>query len=852
MSTTAKTYTPLKSNRLQSKDKKKAPSGEKDPVDTSPELDMKEEENSLKIGDNIHLGIGAKGGAGYRGKVTKIEGDNIHATSHIEGKYGKRTFKGHVKMATKEEFEIEEEDDADLEEALSLRQRIKKGIVMRRYAPKLAVARRRAMRRRAQRKVLTRRSRKQAIKDIKTKFSGGRDIKKLSAAEKSRLETIVKKRKMIVNRLAKKLYIGKKQSERKRLNDDVEISLNDVVKIMETALAQVENEQEINQVFAELYTTKSIKDFRVVNEGFEMGKVHHMEFKNGERSHFIPLSTQKNGRHSGLAFDSGAAGRSRKKPVKTSVDPRDDFKLTPDHEIPDHVRNHMNEEVKPLDEISKQKARDYFNKANDDTLNMKTNHDSKLYGGKGKDITKNILRKYDNRQKGISQAYKKMTKEEVKPLDEISANALRSYIDKAKKDARDKNSERLKNNDFSKVSKITNRLFNVSIAKDKLRPKEAQNEAAPGMSVNVWLRQKAEKEAKDKDDKEKGAGKYKIGPTTKPVRMKPSRPFKKNYYEETEPVDEEIKQTLKSFMQKVTAGNKLSKRRGDKTGRIKAQLKRPLNYNNEEVEVDEERLIKAHEHPTSGKSAKVYHNSDLGEYKVKHFKFGHHYQDADYHTNDKSDAHDTAKTWIKEEVELDELSKAILKRYVSKGEKSQDALDTKAVKQWRSYDDTRGHSKSLDTQKASAAIYTGKKADKRAKYLNKADEKLAKEENVGGVTANDFIQKEETEPLDELSARVIRMYRKNAEKYISKKDAEKKTVEKEKSTYYGMDNKPKKISESIEEEVNPLEEAYVMYEQYIERSEKAGIIDKLLLTICEHFSLAPNELKDFIASKKDK
>jgi len=55
------------------------------------------------------------------------------------------------------------------------------------------------------------------------------------------------------------------------------------------------------------------------------------------------------------------------------------------------------------------------------------------------------------------------------------------------------------------------------------------------------------------------------------------------------------------------------------------------------------RLIKAHTGP-KGHVAKVYKDRDYGEHRVKFFDpDGKHRVDADYHTDDLSDAHDTAK-----------------------------------------------------------------------------------------------------------------------------------------------------------------------------------------------------------------
>lgn len=53
----------------------------------------------VKVGDSGHLGFGTKGGAGFTGVVSKIEGDMVHMTS----KYNKnKTYRGHVSKFTKD------------------------------------------------------------------------------------------------------------------------------------------------------------------------------------------------------------------------------------------------------------------------------------------------------------------------------------------------------------------------------------------------------------------------------------------------------------------------------------------------------------------------------------------------------------------------------------------------------------------------------------------------------------------------------------------------------------------------------------------------------------------------------
>ena len=52
-------------------------------------------DENIKVGDNVHLGFGAKGGAGFRGKVIKIDGENVH----IKNPKGKE-YKGPMKFVT--------------------------------------------------------------------------------------------------------------------------------------------------------------------------------------------------------------------------------------------------------------------------------------------------------------------------------------------------------------------------------------------------------------------------------------------------------------------------------------------------------------------------------------------------------------------------------------------------------------------------------------------------------------------------------------------------------------------------------------------------------------------------------
>lgn len=66
-------------------------------------------DETIKVGDKVHLGVGAKGGTGFRGKVIKLEGNQVH----IEHESAKdmtgrpKVYKGSQKFVTKEDFEDE-------------------------------------------------------------------------------------------------------------------------------------------------------------------------------------------------------------------------------------------------------------------------------------------------------------------------------------------------------------------------------------------------------------------------------------------------------------------------------------------------------------------------------------------------------------------------------------------------------------------------------------------------------------------------------------------------------------------------------------------------------------------------
>jgi len=64
----------------------------------------------FNIGQQVHLGMGTNGGAGYIGTLQKIEGDGtVHVQLPGEGKYGPRVVKGHVSKLSMAEAKEKEQ-----------------------------------------------------------------------------------------------------------------------------------------------------------------------------------------------------------------------------------------------------------------------------------------------------------------------------------------------------------------------------------------------------------------------------------------------------------------------------------------------------------------------------------------------------------------------------------------------------------------------------------------------------------------------------------------------------------------------------------------------------------------------
>jgi len=70
-------------------------------------LDKKQVNENFQIGDNVHLGFGSKGGAGFRGKLIKAKNGKVWVRQHEADakhkKYGPKVWIGSEKKLTKEE-----------------------------------------------------------------------------------------------------------------------------------------------------------------------------------------------------------------------------------------------------------------------------------------------------------------------------------------------------------------------------------------------------------------------------------------------------------------------------------------------------------------------------------------------------------------------------------------------------------------------------------------------------------------------------------------------------------------------------------------------------------------------------
>lgn len=120
-----------------------------------------------------------------------------------------------------EEVEVDEAVELTERKPLTVQQRLAKGRMMRRLAPKLARKRAQKAKRMADPRALKMRAQKAAIKLVRKKVAGKKGINynNLSPSDKANVDKLVMKKQALVRALAKKLLPMVRKAEQKRLAD---------------------------------------------------------------------------------------------------------------------------------------------------------------------------------------------------------------------------------------------------------------------------------------------------------------------------------------------------------------------------------------------------------------------------------------------------------------------------------------------------------------------------------------------------------------------------------------------------------------------------------------------------------
>ena len=105
------------------------------------------------------------------------------------------------------------------EKPLTPQQRIQRGRIMKRLAPKIAMKRKIAMKKKANPEKLKVRAMKQARDAVRAKFVKGKSYQELSYSEKIQLDKKVEKKQALIKKIAKKLLPKIKKAEAQRIKD---------------------------------------------------------------------------------------------------------------------------------------------------------------------------------------------------------------------------------------------------------------------------------------------------------------------------------------------------------------------------------------------------------------------------------------------------------------------------------------------------------------------------------------------------------------------------------------------------------------------------------------------------------
>lgn len=181
--------------------------------------------------------------------------------------------------------------------------------------------------------------------------------------------------------------------------------------------------------------------------------------------------------------------------------------------------------------------------------------------------------------------------------------------------------------------------------------------------------------------------------------------------------------------------------------------------------------------------AEVRYNPDYQEYQVHHYKDGKHMGEGpvSYHGDDKQDAHDTAKSEadkrsaVKEDAQLDELSKSTMKSYLEKGiikgmkdaregkgdiSKKREASLNKAITKVYTKEDFEDLINSIE--ESDAAWAEAKEKEKERNLTDKDKQSLAA---IRALMAKEKKPvKEDTDQLDELKKSTLASYVQKAAK----------------------------------------------------------------------------------------
>lgn len=108
-------------------------------------------------------------------------------------------------------------DEDQTDEALTMQQRLARGRQMKKLKSKIAMGRKRAMRKTANLDTLKKRARKAARMAVLKKMTKGMDKKDISLARRMDLEKRLDKKKAVIDKLARKLLpaVRRKEKERK-------------------------------------------------------------------------------------------------------------------------------------------------------------------------------------------------------------------------------------------------------------------------------------------------------------------------------------------------------------------------------------------------------------------------------------------------------------------------------------------------------------------------------------------------------------------------------------------------------------------------------------------------------------